>query len=372
MEKRCIFHIPNHLDPNRASASQIRPKKMIRAFEEIGYTVDVIQGYGKERKKQIRKIKKNIKNGIDYKFLYSESSTMPTLLTEKDHMPIYPFLDFGFMKYIKKRGIKIGLFYRDIYWRFPKYRKTVTGIKYKFAVLMYQYDLKKYRKLLDRFYIPTKRMYQYLNKEIPEGMIDILPSGCEYDKSKWEEQKEKNKSLTLLYVGGLGGQYRIHKVLEAVSELPEIELIVCCRENEWEQEKENYERFLQKNIHICHEKGDGLDKLYKIADIGLVYFEFDRYMEIAMPYKVFEYLGHGIPMISSDELAVGDFVKEKNVGWTIPYDAACLHKLLQKLLNDQKEVSQKKVQSRILAAKNTWINRAKKVENDLCQINEKE
>ena len=93
---------------------------------------------------------------------------------------------------------------------------------------------------------------------------------------------------------------------------------------------------------------------------------------IAMPYKVFEYLGHGIPMISSDELAVGDFVKEKNVGWTIPYDAACLHKLLQKLLNDQKEVSQKKVQSKILAAKNTWINRAKKVENDLCQINEKE
>ena len=288
---------------------------------------------------------------------------MPTLLTEKNHMPLYPFLDFGFMKYIKKRGIKIGLFYRDIYWKFPEYRKTVTGIKYKTAVLMYRYDLKKYRKLLDRFYIPTKRMYQYLEKEIPAGMIDILPSGCEYDKSKWEEQK--NNSLTLLYVGGLGGQYRIHKVLETVSELPEIELIVCCRENEWEQEKENYERFLQKNIHICHEKGGGLDKLYKIADIGLAYFEFDRYMEIAMPYKVFEYLGHGIPMISSDKLAVGDFVKEKNVGWTIPYDAACLHKLLQKLLNNQKEVSQKKIQSRILAAKNTWINRAKKVENDL-------
>ena len=61
MEKRCIFHIPNHLDPNRASASQIRPRKMIKAFEEIGYKVDVIQGYGKERKKQVDEIKKNIK-----------------------------------------------------------------------------------------------------------------------------------------------------------------------------------------------------------------------------------------------------------------------------------------------------------------------
>ena len=91
-----------------------------------------------------------------------------------------------------------------------------------------------------------------------------------------------------------------------------------------------------------------------------------------MPYKVFEYLGHGIPMISSDKLAVGDYVKEKNVGWTIPYDEVCLYKLLRKLLNDHKEVSEKKSKSRILAAQNTWINRAKKIEKDLCQINEKE
>ena len=51
MIKRCIFHIPNYIDLNRKSASNIRPFKMIKAFENIGYQVDCIMGYGKEKKR---------------------------------------------------------------------------------------------------------------------------------------------------------------------------------------------------------------------------------------------------------------------------------------------------------------------------------
>lgn len=87
MEKRCIFHIPDYLDPDRASASQIRPRKMIKAFEQIGYRVDIVQGYGKQRKIKIEEIRRNVKYGVKYDFLYSESSTTPTLLTERHHLP---------------------------------------------------------------------------------------------------------------------------------------------------------------------------------------------------------------------------------------------------------------------------------------------
>lgn len=109
-EKRCIVHIPNHIEKSGKSGSNIRPIKMKQAFEENGYLVEYISGYGTERKVQINKIKRNIRNGIKYDFLYSESSTMPTLLTEKNHLPRYPFLDFSFFKFCKKNGIKIGLF----------------------------------------------------------------------------------------------------------------------------------------------------------------------------------------------------------------------------------------------------------------------
>lgn len=62
MQKKCIFHIPIQLT-NSACASQIRPRKMIEAFKDCGYQVDVIEGYGAERKKIIKRIKMEIKSG---------------------------------------------------------------------------------------------------------------------------------------------------------------------------------------------------------------------------------------------------------------------------------------------------------------------
>ena len=93
-EKRCIFHVPNYIDVHGRSGSQVRPLKIKKTLEGLGYEVDVVMGYGKERKKEIKRIKEKIRQGITYDFLYSESSTMPTLLTEKSHLPFYPNLDF--------------------------------------------------------------------------------------------------------------------------------------------------------------------------------------------------------------------------------------------------------------------------------------
>lgn len=94
MEKsiqRMIFHIPMRINRERASASSIRPVKMIEAFERLGYEVILIEGNASQRKKRIKEIKHNIRKGVTYDFLYSESSTMPTLLTEKHHCPTHPF-----------------------------------------------------------------------------------------------------------------------------------------------------------------------------------------------------------------------------------------------------------------------------------------
>ena len=115
---KIIFHIPMKIDRTRVSASQIRPFKIIHAFKVSGYDIDIVEGYGAERRQQIAEIKRNVRRGVKYDFLYSESSTMPTLLTEKNHLPLYPFLDFSFFAFCKKHRIKIGLFYRDIYWCF--------------------------------------------------------------------------------------------------------------------------------------------------------------------------------------------------------------------------------------------------------------
>lgn len=63
VEKNCIFHIPCFISADGKSGSQIRPQKMIEAFKKNGYHVDIVMGYGKERKKQIQYIKQNIEKG---------------------------------------------------------------------------------------------------------------------------------------------------------------------------------------------------------------------------------------------------------------------------------------------------------------------
>ena len=34
-EKRCIFHIPNYIDPRGQSGSNVRPLKMLNALQKI-------------------------------------------------------------------------------------------------------------------------------------------------------------------------------------------------------------------------------------------------------------------------------------------------------------------------------------------------
>ncbi|MDC5123615.1 hypothetical protein NRA16_17025, partial [Acinetobacter baumannii] len=104
--KNIIFHCPFPLDYNAKSASGIRPVKMLKAFESLGYNVDLVVGYTDERRSAINNIKQKIKNGCIYSFVYSESSTMPTALTEPHHLPISPFLDFNFFKFLRKKNIK--------------------------------------------------------------------------------------------------------------------------------------------------------------------------------------------------------------------------------------------------------------------------
>ena len=81
---RCIYHYPHPID-SQPVGSGVRPLRMLNALKDIGYYVDEITGYGKERKEKIKKVIDRIKSGVKYDFLYSESLTDPTLLAEKNH-----------------------------------------------------------------------------------------------------------------------------------------------------------------------------------------------------------------------------------------------------------------------------------------------
>lgn len=369
-EKRCIFHVPNYIDPSSKSGSSIRPQKMIQGFKENGYIVDCVMGYGKERKAQIKQIKNNIRKGVKYDFLYAESSTMPTLLTEKNHIPKYPLLDFNFFKFCKAHDIKIGLFYRDIQWKFSVYKDNVSKLKQCVSIPLYRYDLFRYKNLLDVFYLPTERMKVYL-KENPRllGKAKILMPGCESVENVFtqiEKKEQVSKPLKILYVGGIDRIYDLTVFMETISKMQEeVEAYVCCREKEWENAKEIYQPIMGGNINIIHKSGKELDEYYENTDLCCAFAGIGEYMKMAMPVKIFEYLGKMIPIVATKETAAGEFVVSNKIGWSIKYDIKSFQKCLEDIIQNPDVLNEKRRKEMEIRKNHTWKARAYQVINDL-------
>lgn len=368
--KKCIFYLPYELSEHGMGARMMRPRKMIQAFESIGYNVFVIQGYSKQRRQLIRQLKENIRKGEHYEFMYTESSTEPTLLTDPKHLPTHPFLDFGFFKYLKKQGIKIGLFYCDIYWKFDDYGKDLSKYKRFAALKCYSYDISEYKKYLDKFYVSSLRMLSLLRSKKLKSIHGMLLPGAENINAAPKDFTGRDfseKPLNIFYVGGISAHYRIAKLLSAVKETENCTLTLCCRETEWENEKPQLEQFLCDRITVIHKSGDELMPYYESADIGSLFFERSVYMDMAIPYKAFEYLGHELPVIATKGTAIGTFTEENGTGWVIDYDEQKLCSLLKNIIADPSLLTRKYEQCKQAKRSNLWECRARTVESDLSE-----
>lgn len=358
-----IFHHPLPLNKNATSASGIRPLKMIQAFENLGYEVNQVTGYGKERKEKIENLKQRITSGEKFEFVYSESSTQPTLLTEKNHLPLYPFLDFGFLKFCKSYNIKIGLFYRDIYWLFSECGKSLSFIKRNVAKFFYKYDLKKYNELVDIVYLPSMQMAKYI-PTINQNKFKPLPPGHdEYKNFENKKSADKADKLELLYIGGLGSHYQMHKLFKVLKNFPKIHFTLCTRENEWQNSKSEYE--LSENISIVHKSGEELKELYASADISMLFVKPQEYREFAAPVKLYEYIGKEKPIIASKGTLAGEFVEQNDIGWCINYDEKELKNTFIYLEKKVEEISLKKENIKKIKTNHSWTARAEQIKKEL-------
>lgn len=357
-----IYHTPFELSSSSATGSGIRPIKMLNAFKKVGADVTIVAGTAKERARIIERINHNLINGMKYDFCYSESPSLPTLLTEKHRFPLHPFLDFNFFKNLKLYNVPIGLFYRDIYWKFNDYSNDWSYLKNKIANFFYRYDLKKYSQLIDIIYLPSIEMGQYI-PYISRDKFRELPPGCDisYDEDPLLDRSNTSK-LNLFYVGGISSHYQMHELFKGIS-LSDCKLQVCNRINEWDRVKNEYLPYCH-NIEVVHKSGKDLKELYLNADIACLFVKPDQYRTFAVPIKLYEYLGEGKPIIASKGTLVGKFVEENNIGWAIEYTSGALVDLLKNLQSEPEKVKSAQLRVKALAEKNTWDARVKTVIND--------
>ena len=371
MQRNIIFHLPYKPDKNKASASQIRPYKMIEAFKGLGYNVAVIMGHASERKIQIAHIKREIQKGKAFDFMYSESSTMPTLLTDPHHLPLHPFLDFGFIRLCKNKGIPVGLFYRDIHWKFEHYELKKYSYKRFISRLFYKLDLTLYKKYIDIIYLPSLETAKHI-PELKGVKIEALPPGT--DKFVQPTgRSDDNDKIKFLYVGGIGELYDLNMFLGAVATLPQegIQVTVCTRQSDYSKVSETYNAYFEQNkVKLVHLQGENLRNLYLDSDICCLFVYPTAYWEFVVPFKLFEYIAYKKPILAVKGTAVGNFVEKHQIGWSIPYELEAIEDFLLNLEENFKEQEK----SRLLANMekvikfSTWTARAEFVAKSLLSV----
>lgn len=356
---RMVFHAPYPLNREATSASGIRPVRMRDAFEALGYEVWEVTGYTPERRAAARRVLDALERGERFEFCYSESSTMPTSMTDPDHLPRHPLFDFALMRALRTHGCRVGLFYRDIYWRFPDYGTGLNPARRQAALAMYRHDLRSYRSATDVLFLPSEQMAKHLGSL--DGLrVRALPPG--HDVAP--EPAVAPSPLHLLYVGGLTVHYRLHALMEAIAQVPDATLTICCREAEWAAAQDEYGP-LPPNVEVVHRSGEGLAELYQRANLAVIFAEPVPYWTFAAPVKLYEYLGHGKPMIASQGTLAGSFVAESGLGWTLPYEPSALVDLLHRLQADPSELERVQQHVAEVAPQHTWLGRARQVVRDL-------
>ncbi|MDO4412639.1 glycosyltransferase [Cutibacterium sp.] len=362
--RRCIYHVPYPLNPGTTFGGQKRAVAMFKALTEWG-EVWLVAGNAAQRCRQMKVVMEAVRAGTRFEFCYSESSTMPTALTEPHHLPTHPFEDFTFLFHVRRHGIPVGLFYRDVYWKFPIYGKGVPKAKQLVAQAMYRYDLFAYRQCLDVLFLPSLRMGDWV--DVGDRVRKVaLPPGHDIIESP---EATPSSPLSLFYVGGLGVLYDLRAFCEAVSKVPEASLTICTRPKEWEQARKDYEPFMTGNIKVVHANGKKeLEPYFAAANVAVLAMAPHEYRDFAAPLKFFEYVGNGKPIIATENTFVGDVVSRDRTGWTVKASVDEFVELLKDLVEHPDHIDTAREHVMAARSKHTWTARVEQLSDALAAV----
>ena len=211
-------------------------------------------------------------------------------------------------------------------------------------------------------------MCEYLNEPALTRIARELPPGAEDIQVQRNENDlnfDSARPLRLFYVGGLGNQYQIAELIKAVSQTEKSELVICCREKEWEKEKDNLQSDLCSRVKIIHKNSDELQPYFDAADVCSLLFRPGQYIAFAKPFKAYEYLANEIPVMATKGTAIGRFVEENDIGWCIPFTAEAIRATMERLIAHPEEIAEKRRNCGTVKGENLWKTRAQTVADEL-------
>lgn len=345
---RVIFHYPRPVPDAPQVGSQVRVAAMLEGFRGLGADVTVVDGFAKHRVREMRRVARAVRRGDRFDAVYSEFTTMPTMLADEHHLPAHPVADMVFFRQLRTAGAGVGMFYRDVYWRFTPFRDQTSAAKRWPALAAYRFEAAALRHVLDRLFVPSRAVADHVPGWRGDDRVVELPPGSGTRTLPWEP----TGMLRLLYVGSVQPPvYDVSTLVEAVLATETASLTICCPERQ--------RRFVAPmagpRVRVVHEHGTGLVPLYQGCDVSCVVFNPDPYRELAMPIKLFESVGFGRPLLGTSHDRAGRYIAARELGWAPGLDD--LHATIARLAADPTEVG--RMRDAVVAAQpeHTWTAR---------------
>lgn len=344
-----------------SSGSSVRPRRIYECFLQRGYDVVLLEGSQlRDRKKERLYNIRQVEQILDEKYFdycYIELPTTPITFNE----------DLQLIKRIRNKGIKIGAFYRDFYWKYPGIWKTslLRRIYYTFK---YKYELNIFKKYINIIFFPTEKAIKtFKSFEAMEGvnMLELPPGVDAISKIHNEIYK------TLIYVGGVSGIYKIELFLEAVKQLNEkgmsINFILVCREKEFQAKKETLIPYVNQSwLEIIHTSDKiELNELYAKADLGISTLIRNDYTNMCMPIKIGEYLAHGLPLIATACDEIKRFIEMNQCGFICDDNIEDIKRQIQRIYENEDVLKEKQKNLYKTAELNSWSSRIDMLEEAL-------
>ena len=349
-----IFHAPYPMEQNPTAASRLRPLRMRQAFADIGYHVIDMSGTTPVRRRKLAVLRRKLRLGMKPEFLYSENSTQPNIFATSVKTGIAPLLDFTIMDLARRYEIPSGVFYRDIYWKFPQaLARTATG---SVSPLFHRLDMRGYLRNDVHFFLPSECMATYLDLPADATYSALPPAG-----DSGHTMALPMGPLRLFYVGGLGGHYRLDALFGALEHEPSAELELVAKAEQWQKMLADNPSLENEQIHVHHLSANELNPLYASTHIGILAVEPSDYWRFAAPAKLFEYISRGRPVLVTAGTEAARIVRTMDAGWEVDYTVADIARTLEFLRTHPDEVARKASNACAAAARNTWKDRARTV-----------
>lgn len=314
---KVLVYFPFALAKKADSGSKVRPLKMIEAFEkwgrDQGLEVIVVAGESKEREAKWNELLQQ-KALSNVKFCYAENQTIPIWLTDKNHIPSRPFIDKKVFQYLKKHQIPMGIFYRDVYWKFDELY-PLKGLEKSTMQWLYRKEEKFYEKYADAILLPSLEMGKFV--DINRTKVALPPGGKEV---VFQKAKREGSQVRAIYVGAVkhadNGLPLLLETLERIqNEGLALSLTVVCREVEYQGlPEEQKAKMKQLQVDVRHISGSELDSLYTEIDFAYLPRTKSTYNDFSVPVKLVEYLSNYLPVLASNCTAQQRFVESGPYG----------------------------------------------------------